>query len=585
MTVAQTINYQTAVQRLNEFGKTRTPCLFIMDFSLQQCIVQSLDTVDSRHIRYDFRGASNAHDLGVSFSSLSKIRLKSLAPPIYRRYRRAFQQARQAFVDGNSYLLNLCAASPVKFVGNLENLFAAVQAPYRLLVRPSSIAPGSLQGFLVFSPEPFVRIQGNSIAAFPMKGSLKCLPSDLEMARTRLMENSKELAEHITIVDLIRNDLSRVAQGVKVDRFRFLEEIRLPEAVLLQTSSEISGQLPVDWPDQLGSLLSELLPAGSISGAPKLSTLRVIQEAENDVGGPRGWYTGICGMFDGQSLDSAVMIRFLEDHGSVPGSDADLRQGVFRSGGGLTIYSRPQPEYRELVAKIALPIPPVLLETIRIEDGRAWNLDQHRQRISRGFQACYGEPNGPQSWSLDLIMAEALQEVTRRGGTGRWRCRLLYRNTKFEWSVEPYKLRRPRYLYLVDAQGLEYSHKYLDRRAITALREAVAAKLEPVDFDWDILLVRDGLILDTSYSAVIIESNEGLTTPRLPLLPSTRIASLLLESGDALGPKLRSDDIKVSHLAKIKRIFLINAMIGLEDAVTVEAAHIRMLPQSNLKGL
>lgn len=95
----------------------------------------------------------------------------------------------------------------------------------------------------------------------------------------------------------------------------------------------------------MGNLVFSLLPAGSVSGAPKSSTLRLIQKAEAM---PRGFYTGVFGLFDGMSLDSAVMIRYIEQDGE--------SQMYFRSGGGLTINSQAEDEYREVIQKIYLPI-------------------------------------------------------------------------------------------------------------------------------------------------------------------------------------------------------------------------------------
>ena len=111
----------------------------------------------------------------------------------------------------------------------------------------------------------------------------------------------------------------------------------------MQSSSEVSGQLPSNFQQRLGDLLFRLLPAGSISGAPKQKTLEIIRAAE---GQKRHYYTGVCGLFDGKQLDSGVMIRFIENQ------DGQLR---FRSGGGITARSRMEEEYQEMVRKAYLP--------------------------------------------------------------------------------------------------------------------------------------------------------------------------------------------------------------------------------------
>ena len=114
---------------------------------------------------------------------------------------------------------------------------------------------------------------------------------------------------------------------------------------MLQTSTEVTGQLPADWRWHLGDILMSLLPAGSVSGAPKKSTLRIISEAEKS---PRGFYCGVFGVFDGRRFDSAVLIRYIEK----------ARDGgfFFRSGGGVTVHSNVQTEYDEAINKIYLTL-------------------------------------------------------------------------------------------------------------------------------------------------------------------------------------------------------------------------------------
>ncbi len=125
----------------------------------------------------------------------------------------------------------------------------------------------------------------------------------------------------------LRNDLSQVASNVAVVNFRYVEEVTTHDKTLLQVSSRITGRLPDDYRDNIGDIIMKLLPAGSVSGAPKTRTLEIITEAE---GIKRGYYTGICGYFNGTNLDSGVMIRFIENKNSAL---------YYRSGGGITAQS------------------------------------------------------------------------------------------------------------------------------------------------------------------------------------------------------------------------------------------------------
>lgn len=109
-------------------------------------------------------------------------------------------------------------------------------------------------------------------------------------------------------------------------------------------SSEIVGQLSIGYRSELGDILLHLLPAGSVSGAPKLKTLEIIKKAEQE---KRGYYTGIFGYFNGEALDSGVMIRFIEK---------EKDNFFYRSGGGITTQSTAQEEYQEAFDKIYVPI-------------------------------------------------------------------------------------------------------------------------------------------------------------------------------------------------------------------------------------
>jgi para-aminobenzoate synthetase component 1 len=109
-------------------------------------------------------------------------------------------------------------------------------------------------------------------------------------------------------------------------------------------SSKITGNLPENYAAKIGDILFSMLPAGSISGAPKKKTVEIIREAENY---DRGFYTGIFGFFDGKNLDSCVLIRFIENQND---------RLVYKSGGGITFMSRAETEYQEMLKKVYVPV-------------------------------------------------------------------------------------------------------------------------------------------------------------------------------------------------------------------------------------
>ncbi len=300
----------------------------MIDFECERPVMVPLAEAAAKGLFYNFRGITNEEQLipdpfiPLEFSKM---------PKSFEEYLHAWEIVMKGLKFGNSYLVNLTMATPIEINISLKAVFQRSTAPYRLLAGDD---------FVVFSPECFVKIEKNTILSFPMKGTIDAgIPGAAEI----LMNDPKELAEHNTIVDLIRNDLSMVSSGVKVNRFRYLDHITTNQRNLLQASSEISGLLPSDWNSCLGDIIATLLPAGSISGAPKRKTVEIIHEAEQ---GPRGFYTGVCGIFDGSNLDSAVMIRFIgKENGKF----------VYRSGGGITINSVARKEYQELIDKVYVP--------------------------------------------------------------------------------------------------------------------------------------------------------------------------------------------------------------------------------------
>jgi para-aminobenzoate synthetase component 1 len=217
---------------------------------------------------------------------------------------------------------------------SLKTIFQYSRAKYKLLFK---------NDFTVFSPESFVQIEETGkISSFPMKGTIDAA---IPNAKHLILNDEKEKAEHFTIIDLIRNDLNQVAKGIKVERFRYIDSIKTQFGTeLLQVSSKISGFLPSDWKQQLGDIFLTLLPAGSITGAPKAKTVEIIRSTEDY---ERGFYTGVMGVFDGSQVDSGVMIRFIEQN---------KKQKVFKSGGGITVFSHAAAEYQELIDKIYVPI-------------------------------------------------------------------------------------------------------------------------------------------------------------------------------------------------------------------------------------
>lgn len=311
--------------KMDAWGKEKRPFFFLIDYEINRVEVYDLDGMED--ILFDINGVRN-HQF-----SYSNIPIPITAKRIpFMEYKRAYDIVFKELHYGNSFLLNLTRANEIQIEHDLKTIFLNSRAKYKLLYKNE---------FVVFSPEPFIKISDQQISSYPMKGTAN---ANIPNAAQKLLDNEKELSEHYTIVDLIRNDLSIVSDNVRVESFRYIEKIQSRDKELFQLSSKIVGDLSSDWHSEIGSILSKLLPAGSISGAPKKKTLEIIRSAEQ---GSRGFYTGIMGMYDGESLDSGVMIRFIEKQGD---------KYYYKSGGGITFQSDLNKEYSELIDKIYVPI-------------------------------------------------------------------------------------------------------------------------------------------------------------------------------------------------------------------------------------
>ncbi len=325
----QTLNAHSAAKKMSDLTKAGTPFGCIIPFAADRAAVFALDAIPPG-VYFDAPLAS--HLPAEPASDIAAELTKSPRPLC--DYREGFDRAMAELRYGNNYLLNLTYPTAIECNLSLPAVFLRSEARYRVLVEGE---------WVCFSPEIFIEIDAaGTIRSHPMKGTIDATTPD---AAAVILADDKERHEHNTIVDLIRNDLSTVATNVRVERFRYLQSVPTLRGELLQVSSEITGELPQDWRNRLGEILFSLLPAGSVSGAPKEKTVEIIHDIEDD---DRGFYTGIFGLFDGERFDAGVLIRFIEQR-----PDGSL---YYRSGGGITHASDCDKEYRELLDKIYLPM-------------------------------------------------------------------------------------------------------------------------------------------------------------------------------------------------------------------------------------
>jgi para-aminobenzoate synthetase component I len=315
------------IHQLNKWGKQKIPFVFLIDFHGKTPLIFTLDE-PQKEILWKIPGFSNEGEL----QQKAELKTWKATPVSFEKFKIGFNQVMWHIHNGDTYLLNYTQPTQVETNLTLEDIFQISSAPYKIYLKDK---------FVCFSPETFVKIRDAKIYSYPMKGTID---AGIVNAEQIILTDSKEIAEHNTIVDLIRNDLSLVAENVVVEKFRYLSHIQTNNKNLWQVSSEISGDLPKNYIENIGDILFALLPAGSISGAPKKKTLEIIEKTEQY---ERGYYTGVFGIFDGKNLDSCVLIRFIENQNG---------QLVYKSGGGITFMSEAEKEYDEMLKKVYVPV-------------------------------------------------------------------------------------------------------------------------------------------------------------------------------------------------------------------------------------
>lgn len=318
------MNKELIAEKINKFGFEKEPFLFIISYDFKKFYIEKLFKLPN-HIKYEINQKEP--------KTAKKIDLEKF-PIAFKEYKKKFDTIQNEIKEGNSYLLNLTAKTQIKTHFTLEEIYENTKSIFKLRFQTKD------DNFVCFSPEKFVQIIDNQIFTYPMKGTID---TSIKDAKKKILEDKKELAEHIMVVDLLRNDLGIIGSNVKVEDFRYCKKINAGDKELLQVSSKISAKLEKNWLETLGTKITSILPAGSITGTPKKKTVEILESVENY---QRDFYTGIFGIFDGNSFDSYVLIRFIEE------KNGEL---FYKSGGGITCDSNAKFEYEELIQKVYLP--------------------------------------------------------------------------------------------------------------------------------------------------------------------------------------------------------------------------------------
>jgi para-aminobenzoate synthetase / 4-amino-4-deoxychorismate lyase len=483
---------------------------------------------------------------------------------------------------GDIFQANICLRLEADFDGDPLDAFctavAALDPPYAAFLRPSAgTAVASL------SPELFLRRDGRTVSSRPIKGTAARPPGDEDAAaaRVRLERSAKDRAENVMIVDLMRNDLSRVCEpgSVVVPKLVVAE----PHPGVWHLVSEVHGELRAGVSD--AQLIRATFPPGSVTGAPKVRALEVIHELETT---PREVYTGAIGYRSPVAgLELNVAIRTFEFHSG---------RVWLGAGGGIVAASRPGTEYRECLVKARplvtalggclarrsrraswrdaalLPRPAAgIFTSLLVRDGVAYQLGDHVDRLAASALRLYGKDLPA---SLDDELARCLAE--RPSGRLRITVRPLGGPLAATVEVVPVTdLAMVADLVPVLVPRGIGAHKWADRRLLARLADTAGAA------DSTQLLIEDtdGDVLETDRASVFAVVDGAVCTPPADgrLLPGvTRAAVLRLAATAGLATKTAS--VTRRDLTRAGEAFVTNSVRGVLPVRSIDGVLLPVAP-------
>lgn len=471
-------------------------------------------------------------------------------------YEQAFDKLQAAIAAGDIYQANLTFPLAGSFTGDPLALYAALR-PAARAGYGGMVFDGD-RWLLSLSPELFVSLKGREAKVKPMKGTRPRALDDIEdrALRDELAASEKDRAENLMIVDLLRNDLSRVAEAGSVqveDAFTVETYPTVHQMVTTVRARLMEGAGPME-------LLTALFPCGSVTGAPKIRAMELIDAVERDARGP---YCGAIGRIEANGEAAFnVAIRTLRLT-EIENGRGKAELGV---GGAIVAGSEARVEWREALAKGAFarvssaecPAPAIdLIETMRFEPASGiFDLDAHLRRMSDsagelGVSFDRHEARN-QIHALCFVIAEpsAIRLMASRGGALALEARPL----PAPWPDPARAIALP---LPVEAGDWRLRHKSSDRGFYEDARRVAASEGAQ-----EAVFVRDdGLVTEGAITNIFVERGGILLTPpaRLGLLPGILRGRLLAEG------RAREEELT---LADLEGGFLLgNALCGLLPAV------------------
>ena len=467
----------------------------------------------------------------------------------HRTFRQRIETIHQHIARGETYQVNFTFPLETPFSGHPYPLFEQWLKSQRGARYAAYLDLGSEAGDLVIcslSPELFVAGRGEKLLVRPMKGTAPRgrFPREDALFVRRLRESPKEQAENVMIVDMLRNDLGRLARpgSVRVEALYTVETY--------PTVHQLTSTVRAESTASFAQLMTALFPCASITGAPKVATSRLIHRLE---AGPRGIYTGSLGFLSPEGLQLSVAIRTAV-------IDRAAGRATYGVGSGVVWDSRAEAEYAECRAKARVLAEPTadfgLFETFLWRPYGGYLLLRHHLERLAASARHFGFRHDPDEVAGVLERAVA-------GSDERSRVRLeLRREGSLKVDAKPWPRtgRRPWRLALddrpVDSRDPLLFHKTTLRRRYDDALERARARLGEVD---EVVLWNEkGELTEGCRTNLVLDLGGRRLTPRLEagLLPGTYRAALLARG------RLAEERLVLDDLVKSRQILLINALRG-----------------------
>ncbi|WP_338469730.1 aminodeoxychorismate synthase component I [Niallia sp. XMNu-256] len=452
----------------------------------------------------------------------------------------AIQSIREAIKEGNTYQTNYTIRLNSKFQGDdiafFEKLKHAQSSNYCAYINTGE------HRILSASPELFFHLDGDHITTRPMKGTIKRGNSftEDEANANWLYHSEKNRAENVMIVDLLRNDLGMIAEPGTVNVPKLFDIERYP--TVHQMTSTITAKIPDQ--TQLWDVFRALFPCGSITGAPKISTMEIISNLEKT---PREVYCGAIGYITpNREAIFNVPIRtvIIEEKTGI---------ATYGVGGGITWDSTTNDEYHEVITKanVLKQSRPVfqLLESLLLKDGEYILLDEHLNRLKNSAE--YFRFSCP----IEDIK-QSFHQFAKENRHGEIKVRfLLDKNGEITIEGQPITpFNEPLQIALAH-EPLEKNNPFLYHKTTNRTVYSQFQKGNPHVFDV-LLWNKDGEITEFTNGNVVLEIDGMLWTPPVEsgLLAGTYREKLLNEG------KVREKILTVEDLKTYDRIFFINSV-------------------------